>query len=100
MLKSKNADRGYIKGLRLSVDVPDVLDRGTATITNAINGVAVSFVRSFRVPPEVTLTHKGGAVLAVARLVGNATTTGFTAVLEDSAGQRVTGTFSWIAQGY
>lgn len=100
VLHSKNADRGYIKGLRLSVDVPDVLDRGTATITSAANGVTVSFARSFRAPPEVTLTHKGGTVLAIARLVGNATTTGFTAVLEDSTGQRVTGAFSWIAQGY
>jgi sulfur relay (sulfurtransferase) DsrC/TusE family protein len=100
VLSARNADRGYIKGLRLSVDVPDVLDRGTATITDATNGVSVSFVRSFRAPPEVTLTHKGGSVIAIARLSGNATTTGFTAVLEDSTGQRVPGMFSWIAQGY
>jgi hypothetical protein len=100
ILNSRNSDRGYIEALRLSVDVPDIFDRGTAQITDASAGVTIYFSRSFRVPPEVTMTHKGGTTVAIARLVGAVTTTGFTTVLENTTGTRVTGSFTWIAQGY
>ncbi len=100
ILKSQNADRGFIDGLRVTVDVPDVFDRGSEQITNAASGVTVNFTRTFRVPPEVTITHKGGTVVAVPKLVGAVTTAGFSAVLEDSSGARVTGSFTWVAQGY
>ena len=40
------------------------------------------------------------AVVAIPRLSSAITRTGFTAVLENTAGNRVTGTFTWIAQGY
>jgi len=100
ILDSHNADRGYIDGLRVTVDVPDVFDRGTAQIVDAANGITVTFSRTFRVAPEVTLTHKGGTSVAIPRLVGSVSTNGFTAVLESSAGARVTGSFSWVAQGY
>jgi hypothetical protein len=46
------------------------------------------------------MTHKGGTVVAIPRLSSAVTRTGFTAVLENTAGTRVTGTFTWIAQGY
>jgi hypothetical protein len=100
ILNSRNSDRGYIDALRLTVDVPDIFDRGTAQITDAASGVTVVFVRSFRVAPEVTMTHKGGTAVAIPRLLGAVTTTGFTAVLEDTSGTRLSGTFTWIAQGY
>lgn len=100
ILNSRNSDRGYIEALRVTVDVPDIFDRGTAQITDASAGVTIYFSRSFRVPPEVTITHKGGTTVAIARLVGAVTTTGFTAVLENTTGTRVTGSFTWNAQGY
>lgn len=100
ILESQNADRGYIDGLRVTIDVPDVFDRGSEQITNAATGVTVNFTRTFRIAPEVTITHKGGTVVAVPKLIGAVTTTGFTAVLEDSTGTRVTGSFTWVAQGY
>ena len=100
ILTSSNADRGYIDGLRVTVDVPDVFDRGTAQVSNATNGVTVVFSRQFRVSPEVTLTFKGGTTVAVPRILGAVSTTGFTAVLENTSGTRVTGAISWIAQGY
>jgi hypothetical protein len=100
ILNSRNSDRGFIDALRVTVDVPDIFDRGTAQITDAAVGVAITFTRSFRVPPEVTMTHKGGTVVAIARLVGSITTGGFTAVLENTSGTRVAGSFTWIAQGY
>ncbi len=100
ILTSSNADRGYIDGLRVTVDVPDVFDRGTAQVVTASSGVAVVFVRTFRVSPEVTLTFKGGTTVAIPRILGSVTTAGFTAVLENTSGARVTGAISWIAQGY
>jgi hypothetical protein len=100
ILKSSNSDRGYIEALRVTVDVPDIFDRGTAVITDPFTGVSVGFSRSFRVPPEVTMTHKGGTAVAIPRLLGAVTKTGFNAVLESSSGTRVTGSFTWIAQGY
>lgn len=100
VLTSSNADRGYIKDLSLSVDVPDVLDRGSAQISDTNVGITVAFSRSFRAPPEVTLTHKGGSAMAIPRILGAVDTQGFTAVLEDLSGTRVTGTVSWVAQGY
>jgi hypothetical protein len=100
ILTSSNADRGYIDGLRVTVDVPDVFDRGTAQVSNAANGVTVVFARQFRVSPEVTLTFKGGTTVAVPRILGAVSTTGFTSVLENTSGTRVTGAISWVAQGY
>jgi hypothetical protein len=100
ILTSSNADRGYIDGLRVTVDVPDVFDRGTAQVVTAANGVVVVFSRQFRVAPEVTLTFKGGTTVSVPRILGSVTTTGFIAVLENTSGTRVTGAISWVAQGY
>jgi hypothetical protein len=100
ILTSSNADRGYIDGLRVTVDVPDVFDRGTAQVVTAASGVAVLFARQFRVAPEVTLTFKGGTTIAVPRILGTVSITGFTAVLENTSGTRVTGAISWVAQGY
>ena len=100
ILNSRNSDRAFIDALRVTVDVPDIFDRGTAQITDPAAGAAIYFSRSFRVAPEVTMTHKGGSAVAIPRLLGAVTTTGFTAVLENSSGSRVTGSFTWIAQGY
>lgn len=100
ILTSTNADRGYIDGLRVTVDVPDIFDRGTASVINAATGVNVTFARVFRVTPEVTLTFKGGTSVAIPRILGLVSTTGFTAVLENTSGTRVTGLISWVAQGY
>ena len=99
ILKSNNADRGYIDALRLTIDVPDIFDRGVADITNSSAGITVQFSRSFRFTPQVTMTHKGGTTTAIPRILGTPTTSGFTAVLEDKTGARVTGSFSWLAQG-
>jgi hypothetical protein len=100
ILNSRNSDRAFIDALRVTVDVPDIFDRGTAQITDPAAGASIYFSRSFRVAPEVTMTHKGGTAVAIPRLLSAVTTTGFTAVLENSSGTRVTGSFTWIAQGY
>lgn len=84
------------------VDVPDVVEVGNATITNAATGVAVTFTRAFSVPPEVTVQQKGGATLAIPQITAGPTTTGFTVKLFDAANPTtaVTGTITFSALGY
>lgn len=100
IMESKNSDRAKLTQLRVTVDVPDVFDRGTATITDAQNGIRVDFNRTFYTPPEVTITLKGGTTFALPRVL-SVDETGFTAVLRDpDSSANVTGTFTWAAHGY
>lgn len=100
VLESINSDRARLLGLKLDIDIQDVYDRGSVTITNAATGVYVPFERIFHIPPEVTLTLKGGTVVAIPKIVGDVTVDGFTAQLFDTAGSPVTGSFTWAAHGY
>lgn len=101
ILESVGSDRPVVNRLEVSVDVPDVLDSGTATITDAGAGITVTFARTFHVAPEITLTLKGGTQIAIPKIIGSPTNTQFTAKLYDSATQAVvTGTFTWAAKAY
>ncbi|MDR9847008.1 hypothetical protein [Herbaspirillum huttiense] len=101
ILESINTDRARLRTLSVSVDVPDVTDRGSGTITIADQGLRVNFARSFHIPPEVTLTLKGGSVIAIPKIIGSVDTSGFTcALINPTDGTHVTGTFTWAAEGY
>lgn len=101
ILESTNTDRARLRTLNVSVDVPDVTDRGTATITISADGIRINFNRSFHIAPEVTLTLRGGEVVAIPTLVGQVDASGFTAVLiNPKDNTRVAGTFTWSAAGY
>lgn len=102
ILESVNSDRARLNQLSVTVDVPDVFDRGQVVIdaAHAAAGVAVTFGRQFHMVPEVTLTLKGGTVLAIPDVL-NPTSTGFTAKLKDpTTGNGVAGTLTWAAHGY
>jgi len=100
VLESQSAARASLTGMSLQVDVPDVFDRGSAAITDAVAGITVSYNRQFHIPPEVTLTLKGGTVIAIPKLT-NVTAIDFTVVLVDPAtNNQVTGSFTWSAHGY
>lgn len=103
VLQSKNADRGLLTNLQATVDVPDLIDRGSATITVAANGIAVTYNRHFHVVPEITLAARGGSGgnPIAPEFYGSPTTTGFTVRLRDTVtGVFVTGSFTWAAHGY
>ena len=85
------------------MNVPDVIDRGSARILVAADGVYVEFEREYHIIPEITLTSKGGVGTnpTAAELVGAPTLLGFTAKLRDTmTGELVAGTFTWASHGY
>lgn len=103
VLTSKNADRGLLTNLQATVDVPDLIDRGSATITNAAAGIAVSYNRTFHVVPEITLAARGGSGgnPIAPEFNGAPTKTSFSVRLRDTVtGVYVTGSFTWAAHGY
>ena len=92
-------ERVAIADAVLNVDVPDVRDRGTASIP--ATGATVAFNRSFTDPPEVQVTLKAGGTPALPEIIA-ITTTGFDVQLFDAADgvTLVAGTVSWSALGY
>lgn len=102
VLDSVNSDRARLSQMKVNIDVPDIFDRGTVTITagQAAAGVAVTFARQFHVVPEITMTLKSGGVIAIPVIV-SPTVSGFTAILKDPATNNgVAGTLTWAAHGY
>lgn len=102
VLESKNADRGLLTNLQATVDVPDLIDRGSATVIDAGVGALVTYNRTFHIVPEITLAARGGIGNPVApEFNGTPTKTSFGVRLRDTiTGQFVTGSFTWAAHGY
>lgn len=102
VLESKNADRGLLTNLQATVDVPDLIDRGSATVVDAGVGALVTYNRTFHIVPEITLAARGGIGNPVApEFNGTPTKTSFGVRLRDTiTGQFVTGSFTWAAHGY
>ena len=92
------ANRVALSEARLNIDVPDVRDRGTATVDTT--GTFVAFNRVFNAPPEIQATFKGGAVFAIPQ-IGAITTTGFElSLITPDTQVSVAGNASWSAEGY
>jgi hypothetical protein len=104
VMESANSDRGLLRSMQVSVDVPDVSDRGSATITagSASSGLFIAYARQFHVIPEIVVLARGGVTNpTVAELVGLPGLTGFTVRLRDTVtGAFVAGSLSWAANGY
>lgn len=102
VLESKNADRGLLTNLQATVDVPDLIDRGSATVTDALGGVVVTYNRTFHIVPEITLAARGGVGNPIApEFNGMPTKNSFCVRLRDTVtGAYVTGSFTWAAHGY
>lgn len=99
VMQSNTNDRARVDGLRVDIDVPDVIDRGTATITDAAAGVTVIFDREFLEEPEITVTLRGSATVGIPRVTTKSKTQ-FTLHLLNNSGGFTTGTVGWTAQGY
>lgn len=83
---------------KLTVDVPDVTDRGSVTLTSS--GYTVSFARSFYDAPEIQVIQTAGSTRAIPS-VTTITSSGFFVQLFDAASPTtpVAGTISWTALG-
>ncbi len=105
IVESVSSDRGFISECEVAVDVPDVIDKGSARVSDASAsaGIHIEFNREYNVIPEINLTARGGvgANPVAAELVGSPTLIGFTARLRDTiTGAYVGGTFTWSSIGY
>lgn len=103
VVESTNTDRALVTGLLMTVDVPDLNDRGSVTITDSTNGASVAFARNFHVVPEVTLTIKSGSGTnpVIAEYKTLPSSTGFVVRMRDTiTGAYVTGSLSWSANAY
>lgn len=101
VIESKNSDRGLLTGFEVAVDVPDLIDRGSATIVDANAGITITFMRDFHVVPEITLSTKGGvAGTTLTPELVSATKTNCVVKMKNQAGAYATGSFTWAAHGY
>lgn len=101
-LDATDSDGLYIENFNYTVDVPDIVDRGSVEVTDPNYDTVVKFNKKFHVAPEVTVTMRAG--------VGGQTTipnivsiskTEFSLNLRKAVDDsRTTGRFIWTAVGY
>ena len=85
--------------LRLDAKLKE--DGGMATITNANDGVAVTFAKTFADITSISVSAAGTtASIAIYDFTDSPNPTGFTAYLFNTSGTKITGTVSWTAKGY
>jgi hypothetical protein len=88
-----------VQSLRTTVDVQDLSDRGSVSLSSA--GATVTFGRTFAIAPQVVAQQTGGTTTAIP-VVSSITTTSFFVRLFDAANPAtgVAGTVAWSAIGY
>jgi hypothetical protein len=105
MQASLNADRPNTRTYIHKVDVPDVVDRGIATLTKSNQPLFVRFseedVRNFHIIPELTVSIKSYSGTGTTPLIipYNVTREGFYVTMK-ADGEFVEGSISWSARGY
>jgi len=94
--------RTELENMEIQVDLPDIIERGTATILVDTDGIAVTFNKSFWITPELTVTVKGGDnTVALIPEITQQSSAGFTVKLRNAdTGAYAIGTLSWAAHGY
>ena len=101
-IRSTSADtnRGVMTGLTVDVDVPDIIQKGTATIVTAGSGIAVTYGTVFSVAPELVTAFKSGSAVAIPEVISQSNT-GFTVKLwNPTTSTYITGSVTWAAHGY
>ncbi len=85
---------------KVSIDIPDVADRGTVIISDASDPPSwVSFNRIFVTEPEVTVTGVSATEFVQPRIYGK-TKLGFYVELINADNVKIAGRVSWTALGY
>lgn len=99
VLRSVGLDRIRLKKLKMIVDVPDVFDRGESLVNSGADG-EVTFNRKYIKPPRVIAVQSGGTETASKVEVLDITKEGFKFRLLDDVGNKLSGSISWISEGY
>ena len=101
-ISTETADRGLIEQWQLTVDVPDISDRGSAEVKDANFELTVNFNKTFHIAPEVVCTMRSGSSNEPITVnISTITETYFKVSLINSlTGKTTTGRFIWSAQGY
>lgn len=80
-------------------DLPDVLDRGTVSVSGS-GSASVTFNRTFHGIPEISITQVGGTGVVFPKVTARSAA-GFTVSLYDADGTTLkAGEVSWRAEGY
>lgn len=99
-------DIAKISSVVVKLDVKTIRDAGSGTITNATTGLTVNFNRSFKDIRSITVTSARDDAqqpIAVYDFTDVPNPTSFTVFLYATkganTGNRITGSFSWSAEG-
>lgn len=99
VVRSVGLDRIRLKKLKMIVDVPDVFDRGDSLVNAGADG-EVTFNRKYIKPPRVIAMQSGGYETAGKVEIFDITKEGFKFRLLDNVGNKLSGSISWISEGY
>lgn len=101
-LDASETDRALLEQFQIAVDVPDLVDRGSAEVEDRNVDLVVKFYKDFHIAPEVTVTMRAGdSATPVVAEITNITEESFTVhLLNALTGERTTGRFIWTAVGY
>lgn len=91
----------YMKAITLEVniDVVDIIDRGSATITNAASGIEVVYNQTYTTTPKITVSTRGSSPYNP--LITASSSTTFTVKLRDpETSAYKTGVLDWHSVGY
>lgn len=102
VFNATGADRAMLEQFQVTVDVPDLVDRGSAEVTDKNFDLTIEFNKAFHIAPEVTISMRSGVSgKPVIPEVVNVTEENFTMHLIDAfTGERTEGVFIWTAVGY
>jgi hypothetical protein len=100
-MESTSGDRGVVEKLSITVDVPDIFDRGLQLL-NAGGVVRVYFARKFHVPPVVVVSVESASDACVAKFdPATVTKMYFDCFLERVTDKvKIAGALTWAAHAY
>jgi hypothetical protein len=100
-MHSENGDRGVINKLNVTVDVPDMFDRGDQIISDTSGPTRIYFARPFHIPPVVVIAVQSASDPCVAKLYGAPTRQYFDMILERVSDKAIIdGAATWAAHAY
>lgn len=102
VLVAESKDRAVLEQFQITVDVPDLTDRGAAEVIDKNYDLQVDFNKNFHVAPEVSVTMRAGTSgEPIAPNITEITEEYFKVHLINAiTGEKTVGRFVWTAAGY